>query len=152
MLETLWEIDGIAEVGRDAARYTDLFLSLQNLALIFGESRAVKMRTLLHSLHLPFIFVEVIDIPTANRRLFRYLHRRYNIILKCPACLLVLFVTNIIRMQMKTILKASLRGETKRSFLWIFSIILLCGEERGVMVWILSGEGMVLDYGGREDY
>lgn len=71
------------------------------------------MSTFLHSLHLPLIFIEVIDIPTTNRRLLRYLHRRDNIILKCPAYFLLLFVTNIIRMQMETILKTRLRGEAK---------------------------------------
>ena len=151
MLESLWEIYRIAEVGRDATWYTHLLLGLQSLALVLGESWTVKMSTFLHCLHFPLIFIEIIDIPTTNGRLLRYLHRRDNIVMKYPAYFLLLFVTNIIRMQMETILKTRLWGEAKWPFLWIFSIILLGSEERGIMVWILSGEGMILDDGRRED-
>lgn len=55
-------------------------------------------------------------------------------------------------MQVKTILKTGLRGEAERSFLRIFRIILLRSEKRGIMVGILSREGMILDDGRREDY
>lgn len=152
MLESLWKINGVAEAGRDAAWYTNLLFGLQGVALVFGESWTVKMRAFLHSLHLPLISIEVIDVPAANRRLFGYLHRWDNVVLMCTACFLLLFITNIVWMQMKTILKAGLLRETKRSFLWIFCIILLCSEERGIVVGIFSGEGMILDDGRGENY
>lgn len=152
MLEFLWEIYGVAEIRWDTTWNTGIFLCLQSLSLIIVEIRTVKMHTLLHSLHLPLILIEIIDIPTACWCLFWYLHRWDDVIMTCSAIFIILFIADVVGMQVKTILETSLWRKTKGAFLWIFSIVLLSGEEGSVTVGILPSEGMILDYGRCEGY
>jgi hypothetical protein len=75
MLKFLGEIDGIADIGRDAAGDTGLFQCLHGTLLIICHIRAVEVAALLHTLYLILVFIEVVDRSIAYRSVLLQLHR-----------------------------------------------------------------------------